>query len=303
MQKTVIIIAGPTASGKTALSLQLAAHFKTDIISADSRQCFKELSIGVAKPTVAELQQAHHYFINSHSITENVNAQSFEQYALNAVNEIFIKNDVAIMVGGTGLYIKAFCEGLDEIPEVDDAIRKKIIDHYNEYGLQWLQNEVQKNDPAFWNVAEQQNPQRLMRALEVFLSTKKSITSFRTNTKIDRPFRIIKIGIDLPKERLHENINHRTDEMIRMGLMGEVNQLISYKHLNALQTVGYSEMFEYLEGKTSLSEAIELIKIHTRQYAKRQMTWFRKDKEIIWVNTSDVAYSFSGLVNRLENIK
>lgn len=303
MQKTVIIIAGPTASGKTALSLQLAAHFKTDIISADSRQCFKKLSIGVAKPTVAELQQAHHYFINSHSITENVNAQSFEQYALNAVNEIFIKNDVAIMVGGTGLYIKAFCEGLDEIPEVDDAIRKKIIDHYNEYGLQWLQNEVRKNDPAFWNVAEQQNPQRLMRALEVFLSTKKSITSFRTNTKIERPFRIIKIGIDLPKERLHENINHRTDEMIQMGLVDEVNQLISYKHLNALQTVGYSEMFDYLEGKTSLSEAIELIKIHTRQYAKRQMTWFRKDKEIIWVNTSDVAYSFSGLVNRLENVK
>lgn len=284
MQKTVIIIAGPTASGKTALALQLAAHFKTSIISADSRQCFRELSIGVAKPTEKELQQARHYFINSHSITEEVSAQAFEEYALKCVSEIFENNDVAIMAGGTGLYIKAFCEGLDEIPATDENIRKQIIDNYNKQGLQWLQHEVQQQDPQFWAVAEQQNPQRLMRALEVKLSTGKSIISFRTNKKNIRPFSIIKTGIDVPKEQLHENINRRTDEMMQAGLENEVKQLIKYKHLNALQTVGYSEMFEYLAGKTDLEKAVELIKVHTRQYAKRQMTWFKKDKEIFWIN-------------------
>ena len=284
MQKTVIIIAGPTASGKTALALQLAAHFKTSIISADSRQCFRELSIGVAKPTEKELQQARHYFINSHSITEEVSAQAFEEYALKCVSEIFENNDVAIMAGGTGLYIKAFCEGLDEIPATDENIRKQIIDNYNKQGLQWLQHEVQQQDPQFWAVAEQQNPQRLMRALEVKLSTGKSIISFRTNKKNIRPFSIIKTAIDVPKEQLHENINRRIDEMMQAGLENEVKQLIKYKHLNALQTVGYSEMFEYLAGKTDLEKAVELIKVHTRQYAKRQMTWFKKDKEIFWIN-------------------
>lgn len=289
MQNTVIIITGPTASGKTALSLKFAQYFNTKIISADSRQCYKELGIGVAKPTPEQLAAVDHYFINSHSVHEEVNAQVFEEYALQALDEIFKEHKIAVMVGGTGLYIKAFCEGLDEIPSVDESIRKKIIDTYNEKGLGWLQDEVKKNDPAFWSVAEQQNPQRLMRALEVFLSTKKSITSFRTNKKTKRPFDIIKVGIDITRQKLIENINARTDEMFALGLEEEARKLFPLKHLNALQTVGYNELFDYLEEKISLSEAKEQIKIHTRQYAKRQITWFKRDKEIKWFNSNEIS--------------
>lgn len=283
MQKTVIIIVGPTASGKTALSLQLAAHYKTSIISADSRQCYRELNIGVAKPPEAALQSIQHYFINSHSIHDNVNAQVFETYALQAVEEIFANNNVAIMVGGTGMYIKAFCEGLDAMPEIDPSIRETIIQQYNLQGLAWLQNEVKEKDPVFWQQAEQQNPQRLMRALEVITSTGISITLLRKQEKKTRHFQVKKIGINLPKQQLHENINSRVDEMIREGLVEEVRSLLPYKNLNALQTVGYKEVFDYLEGNYSLAEAIEKIKSNTRQYAKRQLTWFKKDKEVEWV--------------------
>ncbi len=225
--KTVIIIVGPTASGKTALSLQLAAHFNTEIISADSRQCYKELNIGVAKPSQEELISIKHYFINSHSIHDNVNAQVFEKYALSATEEIFKKHNTAIMVGGTGMYIKAFCDGLDGIAEIDKNIRDKIIKNYTEKGLVWLQNEIQQKDPLFWQQAEQKNPQRLMRALEVIESTGKSITAFRTNNKVHRPFSIKKIGISLSKEQLHANIEKRVDEMINKGLVEEVKALYS----------------------------------------------------------------------------
>lgn len=287
-QKTVVIIVGPTASGKTGLSLKLAAFYNTDIISADSRQCFKELNIGVAKPPAEALRSARHYFINSHSIHGVVNAQVFETYALNAAEEIFKKNDVAIMAGGTGMYIKAFCEGLDKIPEVDPVIRAQIISTYKEKGLVWLQEEVQKKDAAFWIVAEQQNPQRLMRALEVVNSTGKSITAYRNNVKKERPFNIVKIGIDISKPQLHKNIATRVDEMITEGLVEEVGSLYPYKNINALQTVGYKEIFDYLDKKVSLPEAIGQIKINTRQYAKRQLTWFKKDKTIHWLSDADV---------------
>jgi tRNA dimethylallyltransferase len=275
---------GPTASGKTKYSLQLAAQYHTSIISADSRQCFKELNIGVAKPTDAELSSVQHYFINSHSIHDNVNAQVFENYALNAAAAIFKKNNVAIMVGGTGMYIKAFCEGLDEIPEVEGAIRDKIISAYQQNGLDWLQNEIQKADPLFWSQTEQKNPQRLMRALEVMQSTGKSITTFQKNKKVTRSFNIIKTGILITKLQLHANINNRVDEMIKGGLVDEVRSLLPYRNLNPLQTVGYREIFEYLDGKTSLEQSIENIKSNTRRYAKRQMTWIKKDTEINWKN-------------------
>jgi tRNA dimethylallyltransferase len=288
-KKTVIIITGPTASGKTALSLQLAKHFKTEIISADSRQCFKELNIGVAKPTEQELKSVKHYFINSHSIHDNVNAQIFEKYALKSVNEIFEKNDVAIMVGGTGMYIKAFCEGLDEIPVLHKNIRDEIIKNYTEKGLIWLQNKVQQKDPLFWKQAEQKNPQRLMRALEVIESTGKSITAFRTNNKVQRPFSIKKIGISLSKEQLHANIEKRVDELIDKGLVEEVKTLYPYKSVNALQTVGYKEIFTFLDEKISLLEAKKQIKTNTRQYAKRQLTWFKKDAEIKWIKETNPA--------------
>ncbi|MFT4154485.1 tRNA (adenosine(37)-N6)-dimethylallyltransferase MiaA [Parafilimonas sp.] len=287
MQKTVIIIVGPTASGKTSLSLQLAARYKTDIISADSRQCYKELSIGVAKPPEAALQSIKHYFINAYSIHDNVNAQVFEEYALQAAEEIFKHNDTAIMVGGTGMYIKAFCEGLDAMPEIDTNIREAIIENYNQQGLSWLQDEVKQKDPAFWQQAEQQNPQRLMRALEVIAATGISITAFRLKNKKQRDFSIKKIGISLPKRQLHENINARVDEMIKEGLVEEVKSLLPYKNVNALQTVGYKEIFDYLEQKCSLPAAIEKIKSNTRQYAKRQLTWFGKDEEITWQSSTE----------------
>ena len=286
-KKTVIIVAGPTASGKTALSLQLAKHFNTEIISADSRQCFKELNIGVAKPTEQELQSIKHYFIDSHSIHDNVNAQVFEKYALKAAEKIFQKNDVAIMVGGTGMYIKAFCEGLDEIPEINVSVRNKIIEDYKVKGLLWLQNEVEKTDPIFWRDAEQKNPQRLMRALEVIVSTGKSVTTFRTNKRIQRSFSIKKIGISMPKEQLHANINTRVDEMIRQGLIDEVKSLYPYKNLNALQTVGYKEIYNFLDKKITLPEAITQIKTNTKHYAKRQLTWFKKDKQITWIQSTN----------------
>jgi tRNA dimethylallyltransferase len=285
--KTCLVIVGPTAVGKTSLAIQLAQYFSTAIISADSRQCFKELNIGVAKPSATELQLVPHSFINSHSIKEDVNAAVFEHYAMQKVNEIFTKHDIAIMVGGTGLYIKAFCNGIDEVPAIDSAIREKIITHYQQNGLEWLQHEVEKNDPVYFVKGETKNPQRLMRALEVKLSTGKSIIEFQTQQKKQRDFNIIKIGLELTKEQLHKNINHRVDVMMEQGLLTEVENLLPYKNLNALQTVGYKELFEYFDGNTSLANAIDSIKINTRQYAKRQMTWFKKDEEVSWMDPAD----------------
>jgi len=286
--KTVIIVEGPTASGKTAVAIELAGFFETEIISADSRQCFRELDIGVARPSKEELQAVPHHFIASHSVHDNVSAGTFEQYALEKVKEIFNTRDVVIMAGGTGLYIRAFCEGMDEIPKVPAEIRAKIISNYEGKGLQWLQNEVELKDTAFYKTGEIHNPHRLMRALEVAEATGKSILEFRKGKKEKRDFNIIKIGLELSTENLHRNINSRVDKMIRAGLVDEAKELLPYKYLNALQTVGYSEMFDYLEGKVSSHDAVELVKKNTRQYAKRQMTWFRKEKEIVWFVPDEV---------------
>ncbi len=280
--KTVIIICGPTAVGKTALAIELAKSLQTEIISADSRQCFKELNIGVAKPSPLELTTIYHHFINSHSIHETVDAAVFEQYALQAVNDIFQNNDVAVMVGGTGLYIKAFAEGMDDIPAINPSIRLELSNKFQLHGLLWLQEIVKEKDPAFWQHAEQQNPQRLLRGLEVILSTGKSITTFRKGVKKQRPFRIIKAGLELPRPELNERINSRVDEMILNGLVDEVKSLLPFQNINALQTVGYREFFDYFNGTLPLEKAIENIKINTRHYAKRQMTWFKKDVEIRW---------------------
>src|SRR6476620_7366048 len=275
--KTVIIIAGPTAVGKTALGIEAAQYFQTEIISADSRQCYKELNIGVARPSVEELAAVPHHFIASHSITEKVTAATFEQYALEKANQLFQNNNVVVMVGGTGLYIKAFCEGLDDVPEIPQEIREQITSSYQENGLEWLQREVQDKDPQFYAVGETQNPHRLMRALEVIKATGRSIMDFRTGGKKERPFNIIKIVLDLPREQLYDRINTRVDKMMEEGLVEEVRSVIPYKENNALQTVGYKEVFSYLDGEVSLEEATVLIKRNTRHYAKRQLTWFRKD--------------------------
>jgi tRNA dimethylallyltransferase len=291
VHKSVIIIAGPTAAGKTAVAIDIARHFHTAIISADSRQCYKELNIGVARPSPEELQQVHHYFIATHSITagsDEITAAAFEEYAIKKVNELFLQHDRVVMVGGTGLYIKAFCEGLDSIPAIPATVRQRIVKNYEEQGMDWLQSEVRQKDPGFFQAGEIQNPQRMMRALEVVESTGQSILSYRKGEKAKRDFHITKIGLDLPKEELHRRINSRVDQMMKDGLLEEVKSLLPYKHLNALQTVGYKELFDYLDQKISLNEAVERIKINTRQYAKRQLTWFRKDAAIRWFSPSQV---------------
>lgn len=300
MKKTCLIIAGPTASGKTNFAIELAKHFNTEIISADSRQCFKELNIGVAKPTAEQLQQVKHHFINSHSIKDDVNAAYFESYAMSAIEKIFENNDVAVMVGGTGLYIKAFCEGVDMIPPISPALRQSILDQYVNKGLRWLQNELKESDPRWYAAGEIKNPQRMMRALEVVKGTGKSILDFQKGEKAARNFRIVKIAPDIARDQLYNNINSRVDEMITAGLADEVKQLMPYRKLNALQTVGYAELFDYYNGKISLEKAIDDIKKNTRHYAKRQVTWFKKDAEIKWLKTDGTTLFLSLALEALQ---
>ncbi|MES1160381.1 MAG: tRNA (adenosine(37)-N6)-dimethylallyltransferase MiaA [Bacteroidota bacterium] len=314
-QPTVIVIVGPTAVGKTAAAIRLAQSLHTEIISADSRQCFTELNIGVAKPTEEELRAVHHYFINTFSIRQEVNAALFEELALQWTEEIFRKQiaasasshttpaaptgtpphtsatgfPTAVMVGGTGLYIKAFCEGLDEIPAIRPGIREEVLALYETAGMEGLQEQIKSEDPAFHTKGEIHNPQRLMRALEVVRSTGHSILSFRGGVRKQRPFHILKIGLHLPKELLHQRIHDRVDQMMEQGLLEEVKGLLPYKEVNALQTVGYRELFDYLDGKCTLSAAVGEIKKNTRHYAKRQMTWFRKDPSIQWIDAREFA--------------
>jgi len=281
-KNTVILIAGPTASGKTGLAVRLARQFRTEIISSDSRQCYREMNIGVARPSVKELASVKHHFIASHSVKDNLHAAFFEQYALEKTEELFRDHDTVIMAGGTGLYIKAFCEGLDEMPPVAAGIRQKIMEGYEKHGLEWLQKEIALKDPLFYQQGEIKNPRRIMRALEMAEATGRSILTFRKQESLKRDFTVIKIALDLPREELQENISVRTEQMFASGLIEEVSSLRPYKDLNALQTVGYKEVFEHLEGKLTLEETIRQVKQHTRQYAKRQLTWFRKDKDFRW---------------------
>lgn len=284
---TAILIVGPTAVGKTAVAIALAQEFQTEIISADSRQCYREMNIGVARPSLEELESIPHHFIASHSIHDDVNAGMYETYALQKADMIFKQHSVVVVCGGTGLYIKAFCEGIDDMPQIDPAIRQQLNDSYAEKGLPWLQNEVALRDPLFWQTAEQQNPHRLLRALEVLEGTGRSITDFRVGKKTERPFNVLKIGLEMERSVLNERIDLRVEKMMQDGLLHEVQSLHPYKDLNALQTVGYQEIVNHLDGKISLENAITLIKQHTRQYAKRQMTWFKKDSSIHWVNAAE----------------
>ena len=282
MSQTVYIIVGPTAVGKTSFAIELAKKLNTQILSADARQCFKELNIGVARPSENELSKVPHHFIASHSIEQEMNATIFENYALEKTTQLLDKHNSLVMVGGTGLYIKAFCEGLDLIPAIDPEIRMEIIQQYEKLGLRWLQKELSVKDPIYWEKGEQKNPQRLMRALEVFLGTGTSIVNFQNKNKVVRPFKIIKIGMQMPRELLYERINERVLTMIENGLELEVRNLIPHLHLNALQTVGYSEWLPYFEGKINIQKVKEQIQQNTRHYAKRQMTWFKKDPDINW---------------------
>lgn len=286
MSKTVYIIVGPTAVGKTALAIQLAKHFQTEIISADARQCYKELSIGVARPSQEELNQVPHHFIANHSIHEIVNASVFENEALNISEKLFQQKEHIVMVGGTGLYIKAFCEGLDDIPSIDPSVRTSIIQSYESNGLIWLQNELAQKDPAYWEQAEQENPHRLMRALEVYIGLGKSILSYQCHQKKQRPFTVKLIGLEMGRSLLYERINTRVEQMVAHGLEKEVQSLLPQFSLNALQTVGYREWLPYFNQEQSLERVIAAIQQNTRQYAKRQMTWFKKDPTVQWFDAS-----------------
>jgi tRNA dimethylallyltransferase len=286
LSKTVYIIVGPTAVGKTSLAIQLAKHLQTEIISADARQCYKELTIGVARPTVEELNTVPHHFIASHSITETVNASVFEKYALAITEKLFEQKDSVVMVGGTGLYIKAFCEGLDDIPAIDPSVRKNITQSYEANGLIWLQEQLKQKDPVYWDQAEQENPQRLMRALEVMEGLGKSILTFQCHQKKERPFKIRLIGLEMDRAVLYDRINKRVELMIVQGLKKEVESLLPQFSLNALQTVGYSEWIPYFKQEQSLDVVIAAIQQNTRHYAKRQMTWFKKDHNVQWFNAS-----------------
>ena len=288
LDKTVYIIIGPTAVGKTAFAISLAQALHTEIISADARQCYGEMNIGVARPSTSELAALPHHFIASHSINDTINASVFERYALDKVEVLFKTKDAVVMVGGTGLYIKAFCEGLDMIPVIDPNIRAEIIQQYEKLGLRWLQKELSVKDPIYWEKGEQQNPQRLMRALEVKLGTGESIVNFQHKNKITRPFNIVKIGLEMPREMLYDRINQRVMNMVEEGLEQEVKSLLPHLHLNALQTVGYSEWQPFFDGKVEKSRVIELIQQNTRHYAKRQMTWFKKDPDIIWHSPNEI---------------
>jgi tRNA dimethylallyltransferase len=289
MPKTCIIICGPTASGKTATAIALAKKYNTAVISADSRQCFKELNIGVAKPSNEELQAVPHYFINSHTVFDDVNAGSFERYALEKLHYIFKENDVAIVCGGTGLYINALCYGQDAIPAIDAALRKQLHDLYDINGMGWLTEELGKRDNAFMQNGESQNPQRMLRALEVVMQTGNPILFYQKGAKKQRAFDIIKLAINIDREILYERINNRVDVMMENGLLEEVKGLTAFKQLNALQTVGYTELFGYLDGECDLKTAIDKIKQHTRNYAKRQLTWFKKDDALQWLTAHEIA--------------
>ncbi len=282
MNKNLIVIVGPTAIGKTSLSIKIAKHFKCDIISADSRQFYKEMSIGTAAPTPEELEQANHHFIQHKSIHETYTVGDFEKEALQKIEELFIKNDYIVMVGGSGLYVDAVTKGLDSFPEVDSEVRKKLQKDYDEYGIESLQQRLKVLDPAYYDSVDIQNTHRVMRALEVCISSNKPYSSFLTKTEKKRPFNIIKIGLTAERQTIYDRINHRVDLMIEDGLLEEVKKLYEVKHLNALNTVGYKEIFNFLDQKWDLDFAISEIKKNTRRFAKRQLTWFRKDKQIEW---------------------
>jgi tRNA dimethylallyltransferase len=286
--KTLIVIAGPTASGKTAAAIRLARHFNTVILSADSRQFYREMSIGTAKPDAEELAAAKHYFIDSHSIEQLFSVGDFEKQGLALLDELFKEHDVVILVGGSGLYIKALCEGFDDIPQADEGIREQLNNKLTEKGIMPLQEELKTVDASYYNEVDINNPQRVIRALEVYRSTGKPFSSYRKATINNRPFRCIKIALDLPREVLYNRINTRVDIMVAQGLVEEALSLLPHRHLNALNTVGYSELFDHFDGKTTLAAAIELIKQNTRRFAKRQLTWFRKDKEIHWLTPEEV---------------
>ncbi|MBV6644231.1 MAG: tRNA (adenosine(37)-N6)-dimethylallyltransferase MiaA [Cyclobacteriaceae bacterium] len=299
-QKHLICIVGPTAVGKTAMSVELAAYFGSEIISADSRQFYREMDIGTAKPSAEELARVSHHFINSLSIHDDYNAGQFEQDALTLLDSLFITNNTSVVVGGSGLYVKAICEGLDQTPKSEPSVRQDILRDLDTYGLERIAEDLKKMDPEYAKTADLHNPQRVVRAMEVIKVSGRPYSSFRKATPSQkRNFKPIKIGVNMERSMLYRRIDRRMDQMIKLGLFEEAQKLYPFRSLNALQTVGYSEIFDHLSGKYDREECIRLLKRNSKRYAKRQMTWFRKDPEISWITSGQLTEAIKIVENSL----
>ena len=289
MGKTLIVIAGPTGSGKTDLSIQIALHYHAPIITTDSRQFYRGIPIGTAQPDAEQLQTVEHHFIASHDLKQDFNCGAYEQEALQRLEELFLQHNYVVAVGGSGLYIKALCEGMDDLPDVDPALRTQLADDMKQLGTDVMAERLRELDPAFYEVVDRKNPARILRALEVCIGTGMTYSSLRTGEKKSRPFRIIKIATDMDRAVLYERIDRRVDIMVEQGLEQEARSVYHLRKLNSLQTVGYREMFDYFDGTISREEAIELIKRNSRRYAKRQLTWLRRDTEFAWFHPQEKA--------------
>lgn len=288
MQKTLIVIIGPTGIGKTTTSIAIANHFKTEIISADSRQIFKELIIGTATPTSQELTSVVHHNIGSHSIHQYYSAWEFEQDALALSEKLFKKHNQVIMTGGSMLYIDAVCKGIDDLPTIDEELRENLHKQYLSEGIESIRRQLKQLDPTFYNQVDLMNHKRVIHAVEICLMTGEPYSKLRTNTIKERPFNMVKIGLEMEREEIYERINKRVENMIEEGLIEEAQSLYPHKQLNSLNTVGYKELFDYFDGTHDLEKAIELIKRNTRRYAKKQLSWFKRDKEIVWFHPSEL---------------
>lgn len=287
--KRLIVLLGPTGVGKTALSLNLAEHYLSPIISADSRQFFKGLEVGTAAPTTAQKERVLHHLVGMLDVTDYYSASEFERDALNIIEDLHKSHDVLIATGGSMMYIDALCNGIDDVPTIDESLRKEVYELYEREGLEPIRAQLKVLDPDFYNEVDLKNYKRVIHALEVCLMTGKPYSSFRTQTKKERPFEIIKIGLTRDRAELYERINNRVDEMISSGLLEEAGRFYPQRHLNALNTVGYKELFKYLDGEWTLDFAIEKIKQSTRIYSRKQITWFKRDKEIHWINLSETS--------------
>ena len=288
MLNLLIVILGPTGVGKTEVAIKVATELDTYIISADSRQVFKELNIGTAVPDTSQLKNVKHFFIQHKSIHDYYSASIYEQEVISLLKKLFPVKGKAVMAGGSGLYIDAVCDGIDDIPDVDPEIRKKVEKKLNSEGISSLRNDLRLLDPESYKKVDLKNPKRIQRAVEICLSTGKPYSSFLTNKNKKRDFKVLKIGLNRKREKLYEKINNRVEKMVKAGLIEEAKKLYQYRNLNSLNTVGYKELFDHFDGKINLAESIELIKRNTRRYAKRQITWFQKDKNIHWFEPYDI---------------
>ena len=297
MSKYLLTIVGPTAIGKTSLSIALAQHFNCDIISCDSRQFFKEMQIGTAVPTIEELAGAQHHFIQNKSIFENYTVGDFEKEAIAKLDELFLTNNYVVMVGGSGLYVDAVLKGFDDFPEIEPSVREEVTSNYEKLGIEYLQTELEKRDPNYFEVVAKENPQRMMRALEVCMDSGKPYSSFLNQKKNTRNFTPILVGLEAERSVIYDRINQRVNSMMDEGLLAEAKELFPHKDLNAMQTVGYRELFSYFEGEISLEFAIEEIKKNTRRFAKRQLTWFKRNENTKWFDY------LTDRQNIIENIK